>query len=272
MKKRLVFLLFSLSLFSQERFDNNIIKKNNITKALKYFSLDGLDVNLKLDAEFTFNNQGKISNSIYFDGAQSSRSKPKNLIENFIYSKDRVEKKIRISFDTITTSYNYFENNRKILGIVKNIEHETIGLEIIKMNLKNKNEYKLQIDFTTTSIDNLYLHYSIFEYNYKKNKNTIVETRRLFEISLNELNLLKKITDVNEIEKMLNKIKTSNVLIDHEHHKIVSLYNTSGDIVKEISENLETQFKYDYNHLMTNEILNYTNSNIKVYFLYKYDK
>ena len=271
MKKGLIFLLFSLSLYSQEKFNNSIIKNNNITKASRFFSLDGLDANLKLDAEFTFNNQGKISNSIYFDGAQSSHSKPKNLIEHFIYSKDRVDKKIRISFDTITTEYHYIENNRKILGIVKGIRNETIGLEIIKMNLSNKIECKLQIDLETSSIDNLYLHYSIFESNYKKNKKTIVETRNIFKVSLNELNFLKETTDINEIEKLLKRIKTNNILIDHEQDKIVFLYNSRGDVVKEISENIETQFKYNSNHLMTNEILNYTNSNVKGYFLYKYD-
>lgn len=261
--------MLTLNLFSQEKFNENAIKKIKITSAQRFIFLDSLNQNSILDAEFIFNYDGKLIKSNYFNGSNSSHGCSINLTESYTYANNKIIEEIRVEFDTIICNYYYFENNKKVLVVKKNKKYERVGLILFEKNKHKQNIIKFQTEFRTTNNDNLCLQLSIFKTIFSKKKQIFIETRKMFKISLNELEIIKSSLNFAQIKELFNNIESNNNLINKEIIKEVFEINDKNFIKKEIASNRETLYNYDKNDLIDNKIISFFN-NIKIKYYYKY--
>ncbi|UUF15369.1 MULTISPECIES: hypothetical protein [Flavobacterium] len=251
-KATFILTFLSFKLFAQIDFPQDIIVKNRIVKASKYLIIPKLnsDFNkkskgLKLESETVFDDKGHIISVIHPKGAVASHSDVKDIKQYYFYDDERIIRMSRIDFDSTSVEYLYFDKKNIVFKIKTDNKNHRIGLELTYSNANNgKEERKIEIDFRNTS----FLNNSTYLYKtkiiYSKNIKQIKVSRKLFDISQEQLNILKSSNDIESIENELREIDGSNFL-DDINYETLFVYNKGGQLMKEVSEDRTVEYIYD---------------------------
>lgn len=252
-----VFLFFGFNLFAQMEFNRSIISNNSILKCSEYLVIPKTNpdyykkpIGLRLNAEFFFDNNGKIIKYFSPDGAEASHSKSKDLKENYFYKDNRIVKMARVGFDSISVEYLYFDERNLICKIMNNDKNERIGLELIYNDTDNKKEVKkIELYFNYTTQLNSYVDFNKSSIAYSKTTKKVNGSRKVMDITTEQLNLFKTSTDIELIENKLIEIEKSKS-IDEVNFKILFIYNRQKQLIKEVSEDSTIEYVYDKKGLL----------------------
>lgn len=252
-----VLLLFSFKLFAQIDFLQDVIAKNGIVKASKYLVMSKKNPNyykkpvgLILQSESVFDIKGRLVSIFSPNGAVASRSDSKDIKQYFFYKEDKILRISRVDFDSTSVEYLYFEKRNLILKTKTNNKNERIGLELIYNDANNGKELKkIEIDFHNTTDLNHYANLYKSNMTYSKNIKTSKQSRKLFSISKEQLNVFKTSIEVEKIENELSTIEKSTA-IDVANFQTLFIYNEQKQLIKEVSEDSKIEYTYDKNGLL----------------------
>ncbi len=260
-------MFLGFNVFAQIDFSQDVIAKNKIIKASKYSVLSKENPNyykkpvgLMLQSESVFDIKGRLISTFSPNGASASHSDSRDLKHYYFYKNDRIVRMSRVDFDSISVEYLYLEKRNLIFKIKTNDKNERIGLELIYNNASNRDELKkIEIDFNYTTDLNHYVHLYISNINYSKNIKTLKESRKLFSIAKEQLNIFKtsiEIENIEDIENEISKIERSTV-IDDVNFETLFIYNRQKQLIKEVSEDSTIVYVYDKKGLLVS--CNYKN-------------
>lgn len=250
-------MLLGFKLFAQIDFPQDVITKNSIVKASKYLVISKNNPNyykkpvgLMLQSESLFNIKGQLISTFSQNGADASHSDPKDLRQYYFYKDDKIVRMSRVDFDSTSVEYLYFDKRNLILKTKTNDKNERIGLELIYNDANNAKELKkIEIDFhNTTELNNsLYIYKSNITYskNIKKSK----DSRKLFTISKEQLNILKTSIEIEKIENELRAIEKSSA-IGVVNFETLYIYNQQKQLIKEVSRDSKIEYTYNKNGLL----------------------
>jgi YD repeat-containing protein len=270
-----ILMLLGFKLFAQIDFPQDVIAKNRIVKASKYLVISKKNPNyykkpigLMLQSESTFNIKGQLISTFSPNGADASHSTPKDLKHFYFYKDDKIVRMSRVDFDSISVEYLYFDKRNLISKTKTNDKNERIGLELIYNDANNGKELKkVDIDFhNTTELNNsLYIYKSniIYSKNIKKSK----DSRKLFSISKEQLNIFKTSIEIEKIENELSVIEKSSA-IGVVNFETLFIYNGHKQLIKEVSEDNTIEYVYDKRGLLINIINKYKKYSFISKFIY----
>jgi hypothetical protein len=252
MKITIILMLLSFKLFAQIDFPQDIIAKNRIVKASKYLVISKKNPNyyknpvgLVLKAESVFENKGRLVSTFSPNGAVASHFESIDLKQYYFYKDDKIAKMSRVDFDSISVEYLYFEKRNLILLTKTNNKNERIGLELIYNDANNRKELKrMEIDFHNTTDLNHYANLYESNITYSKNIKISKQSRKLFSVSKEQLNIFKSSFEIEKIENELNEIKKG-IAIDVVNFETSFIYNKQKQLIKEISVGSVIEYIYD---------------------------
>jgi hypothetical protein len=171
-------LFQSLFIFSQDEWNQNILKKNKVEKISSYMVVPKTNpdywiepIGLMLISEFFFNENGREIKSVCFDCAMASHSDSKDIKKTYFYDNDRLVRMSKIGFDTINEEYLYFENQLKNIELKVNNKGDRIGLNIIEMDKQGNELQRKEFDFDSANeLNNFNVYYDLIKKIYSKNK------------------------------------------------------------------------------------------------------
>lgn len=272
-KTTFILMFLSFKLFAQIDFPQDVIAKNGIVKASKYLVISKKNPNyykkpvgLMLQSEILFDSRGRLISTCSPNGAVASRSDSKDIKQYYFYKEDKIIRISRIDFDSTSIEYLYFEKRNLILKTKTNDKNERIGLELIYNDTSNGKELKkIEIDFHNTTDLNHYANLYKSNITYSKNIKTSKQSRKLFSISKEQLNIFKTSIEIENIENELSAIEKSNA-IDVVNFKTLFIYNEQKQLIKEVSEDSEIEYTYNKKGLL----ISYSNKNKQYNFISKF--
>lgn len=266
-------MLLSFNLFAQAYFPQDIIEKNKIIKALKYSVVTKENPNyykkpvgLMLQSESVFDIKGRLISTFSPKGADASHSDSKDLIQYYFYKDDKIVRMSRVDFDSISVEYLYFDKNNITFKVKTNDRNERIGLELIYNDASNvKEEKKIEIDFHNTTDLNHYANLYKSNITYSKDIKTSKQSRKLFSISKEQLNVFKTSIEIEKIEDQLSTIE-KNIPLDIVNFEISYIYNKKKQLIMEVSEGNTIEYLYDKRGLL----VSFNDKNKKYSFISKF--
>lgn len=247
----------SFNLFAQIDFPQDVIAKSRIVKASKYLVISKKNPNyykkpvgLSLQSESLFNSKGELISTFSPNGADASHSNSKSIKQYYFYKDDKIVRMSRVDFDSISVEYSYFEKRNLIFKIKTNDKNERIGLELIYNDASNGKEFKkIEIDFHNTTDLNHYANLYKSNISYSKNTKISKQSRKLFNISKEQLTIFKTSIDIESIENELSTIEKSTA-IDTVNFKALFIYNEQKQLIKEVSEGNTIEYTYNKKGLL----------------------
>lgn len=257
LKIAFILMLLGFNVFAQVDFPQDIIAKNSIVKASKYLVISKKNPNyyknpvgLILQSETLFDNRGHLISIFSPNGAVASHSNSKDLKQYYFYKNDKIVRMSRVDFDSISVEYLYFDKKNMIFKIKTNDKNKRIGLELIYINPSNGKEVKkLEIDFHNTTELNNSVHLNNSNITYFKSIKRSKDSRKLFSISKEQLDILKTSIEIENIENELSKIEKSTV-IDEVNFETSFIYNKQNQLIKEVSKDSTIEYVYDKKGLL----------------------
>lgn len=270
-----ILMLFSFKLFAQKDFNRSIISNNSIFKCSQYSVIPKTNpdyyekpIGLMLKADFFFDINGNVIKYFSPNGAVNSLSEYKDLKEYYIYKDNRIVKMSRVDFDSISVEYLYFDNVNKVYKIKTNDKNERIGLELIYKKADNEKEVKkIEIDFHNTTQLNSFVYFNKSNIAYSKNIKKVSDSRKLVNITTEQLNLFRTSTNLELIENELLNMDKSN-FIDEVHFKALFIYNNKKQLVKETLDGNTIEYFYSDKGLLISRVDKNKNYSFKSIYIY----
>lgn len=252
-------LFHSLFVFSQEGWNQNVLKKNKVEKVSSYRVVPKTNpdywtepVGLMLISEIFFNENGREIKSTCFNCAMASHSDSKDIKKTYFYDNDRLVKMNEIGFDTINIEYLYFENQLKNIELKVNNKGDRIGLNIIELDKQGSELQRKEFDFDSANElndFNVYCHLTKKIYSENKIEETIQS--KSFRISMEDLKIVKASKDLLEIEKAIDNFVKS-AKSDRYKDFTTYFFDTKNTLKKKITrydfdKSRKDMIKYNYN-------------------------
>ena len=256
----LIFILFqSLFIFSQEKRNEDVMKKNKVEKVSNYMVVPKTNpdywtepIGLMLISEIFFNEDGKEIKSNCFNCAISSDSGSNDIYKTYFYENDRLVKMNEIGFDTINVEYLYFEKQLKNIEFKVNNKGDRIGLNFIELDKQGNELKRKEFNFESANeLNDFNVYYDLTKKTYSKNKIEETIQYRSFRISLEDLKIVKTSKDLLEIENTINNFEKS---IKSDRYKQFTTYllGSKNTLMEEITrydsdKSRKDMIKYNYN-------------------------
>jgi len=256
----LIFLLFqSLFIFSQEKRNEEVMKRNKVEKVSNYMVVPKTNpdyltepVGLMLISEKFFNEDGKEIKSNCFNCAMAENSGFKDVNKTYFYDNDRLVKMNEIGFDTISVEYLYFEKQLKNIELKVNNKGNRIGLNFIELDKQGNELKRKEFSFESANeLNDFNVYYDLTKKTYSKNKIEETIQYRSFRISLEDLKIVKTSKDLSEIENTINNFEES---IKSDRYKQFTTYllDSKNALIEEITQcdsdkSRKDMIKYYYN-------------------------
>jgi hypothetical protein len=252
-------LFQSLFIFSQEGWNQNILKKNKVEKVSSYMVVPKTNpdywtepIGLMLISENFFNKNGKEIKSICFNCAKASHSDSKDIKKTYFYDNDRLVKMNKIGFDTINIEYLYFENQLKNIELKVNNKGDRVGLNIIELDKQGSELQRKEFDFDSANeLNDFEVYYDLTKKMYSENKIEEIIKSKSFRISMEDLKIVKTSKDLLEIEKAIDNFEKS-VKSDRYKDFTTYFFDTKNTLKEkrtryDSNKSREDVIKYNYN-------------------------